>query len=151
MELRKELAEGLKNHCHEDVESEEMTGIVFNLFAELREIISKYNDTLKGKCAICLEPFAQDEDELENGRFTDRKDLVRIDGCFHRFRLVCLYRYWFMRRHIETDEFGNKIEYKIPEVKKCPVCRREVKDEDIQYITSTFKSTPNLKRELSYK
>ena len=136
--MKKELAEGLKNHCHEEVESDEMMGIVFNLFEELREILSKYNDTLRGRCSICLEPFAEDEDELENGKFTDRKDLVRIDQCFHRFHLLCVFRYWFMKRHVETDEFGNKIEFSVPKKKKCPVCRRDAADEDITYIKNTF-------------
>ena len=131
----------MKNNCNEDVE---MDGIVFNVFEELREILSKYNDTLMGRCAICLEPFARDEAELEDGKFTDRKDLVRIDQCFHRFHLLCVYRYWYMRRHIEEDQFGNKLEFKAPEMKRCPVCRRNASDDDISYIVDTFKADPGL-------
>ena len=79
VDLRRELVEGMQVHCNEEVDSEEMTGIVFNVFEELREILSKYNDTLKGRCSVCLDAFAKSEQDLEEGKFTDRKDLVRID------------------------------------------------------------------------
>ena len=91
----------LANICNDEVE--EIDGLLYNIYEELREIISGYNDTLKGRCPVCLDAFAQDEQELEDGKFTDRKDLVRIDKCFHRFHLLCVYRYWFMRRHVEKD------------------------------------------------
>ena len=143
MDLNKDLVELLKEQCNEEKEEDEKGGLLFTIFEELRELLSKYNDTLRGSCSVCLEPFAEDENDLADGKFTDRKDLVRIDQCFHRFHLLCVYRYWFMRRHIETDEFGNKIEYKIPEVKKCPVCRRDVDEADINHITQTFKSSPD--------
>jgi hypothetical protein len=103
-----------------------MDGLLYNMYEECREILSMYNDTLRGRCSICLEPFAKSEEELADGKFTERDDLVRIDGCFHRFHLVCLYRDWFWDRHVETDEFGNKIVYPIPEEKRCPVCRNLV-------------------------
>ena len=66
------------------------------------------------------------EEEDEDQKFTERADLVRIDKCFHRFHLLCLHRYWFMARKSEKDSYGDTIDYKLPEEKRCPVCRREV-------------------------
>ena len=141
-EIQVEFKNGLANHCNEEVE--EIDGVLYNIWEDLREIISGYNDTLRGRCSVCLDPFAKNEEELESGKFTDRKDLVRVDECFHRFHLLCVYRYWYMRRHVETDEFGNKIEYKVPDEKLCPVCRRKATTEDVSYIETTFKADPNL-------
>ena len=59
---------------------------------------------------------------------------MRIDQCFHRFHLVCVSRDWFMRRVTERDEFGCDVEYKVPDVKKCPICRRVVEQSEIDYI-----------------
>jgi hypothetical protein len=70
----------------------------------MREILSKYNDTVQGRCAVCLENFSglTDEEEMSLEEplqgFTDRADLVRIGHCFHRFHLICVYRDWFMER-----------------------------------------------------
>ena len=36
-------------------------GFIYNLHDKAREILSEYNDTLKGRCAICLEMFSEDE------------------------------------------------------------------------------------------
>ena len=73
---------------------------------KIREILTEYNDTLIGRCAVCLEKFCEDDKKLAEEKFTDRADLVRVDQCFHRFHLLCLYRDWFMERHKEKDEFG---------------------------------------------
>ena len=113
------------------------------MYEGLRECVSKYNDTVRGRCSVCLEPFAQTEEELETERFTDRLDLVRIDKCFHRFRTICVYRYWFAERAKEKDEFGNIITYDLPEVKRCPVCRIEATEEDIRYIKETIENAPD--------
>jgi hypothetical protein len=72
---------------------------------KIREILTLYNDTLIGRCAVCLELFL-DEGKISEDRFTDRADLVRIDQCYHRFHLICVYRDWFMERVKEKDEFG---------------------------------------------
>lgn len=92
---------------------------------KVREIVSNYNDTVKGRCAVCLYKFKvtnedlgvdeDDENEEELEKFTDRHDLVRIDHCFHRFHLICLHRDWFMPRAAEIDSFGGKIIHQIPE------------------------------------
>ena len=39
-----------------------------------------------------------------------------------------------MKRVVEKDEFGCDIEYKMAEMKRCPICRREVQGEEIEYI-----------------
>lgn len=101
---------------------------------KMREILTEYNDTLHGRCAVCLEKFCEDESKLAEEKFTDRIDLVRVGECFHRFHLICLYRDWFMTRVREKDEFGCEIEYKMPKQKRCPICRRHVTKEELDYI-----------------
>ena len=114
--------------CNEEAED----GVIFQLHEELRTILSDYNDSCKGRCSICLENFvAPDEkDQL----FTDRPDLCRIDRCFHRFHLICVYRDFFMERAPVIDEFGGKVYTKLSEDKKCPVCRQQVCQEDIEDV-----------------
>ena len=118
-------------------ETEEPDGLLYTTFEELREVLSTYNDTLRGRCSVCLEQFADSEEERLEGKFTDRADLVRIDNCFHRFHLVCVYRDWFMERHTEVDNFGNKLTYDLPDVKRCPVCRNEVSQADQEHVKQT--------------
>ena len=77
-------------------------------------------------------------------KFTERVDLVKIDHCLHRFHLICVHRDWFMPRFKEKDQFGGDIEYKLPDTKRCPICRREVAQEEIDYIQEEFKSHPDL-------
>lgn len=90
-----------------------------------------FNDTVSGRCAVCLEPFCS---EQVDQKFTERPDLVRIDQCFHRFHLLCVHRDWFMQRNQEKDEYGCTIEYKVPDTKMCPICRRQVAVTEIEYI-----------------
>lgn len=67
------LAEQRKEHDDEN-------GFVYEMHEKCREILSEYNDTLLGRCAICLEPFLEEGKEGNSEeRFTDRADLVRID------------------------------------------------------------------------
>ena len=49
-----------------------------------------------------------------------------------------------MQRVCEKDEHGGKIEYSIPEIKKCPICRREVDEDEIEYITKQFSEHPDI-------
>ena len=48
-------------------------------------------------------------------------------------------------RKKEKDEFGCEYEYKPPENKRCPVCRREVRDDEINYIKEQVKKHPEVK------
>lgn len=43
-----------------------------------------------------------------------------------------------MERKKEKDNFGDVIEFKLPDVKKCPICRREVGSTEIVYIKNCF-------------
>ena len=49
-----------------------------------------------------------------------------------------------MERKKEKDRYGDIIEYSLPEVKKCPICRREVEQEEIDYIKSSFSQHPEV-------
>mmetsp|Transcript_28226 Transcript_28226/g.21098 ORF Transcript_28226/g.21098 Transcript_28226/m.21098 type:complete len:125 (+) Transcript_28226:344-718(+) len=117
---------------------------MYEIHDRLREILTSYNDTLVGRCAVCLENFCESEEEMKEQTFTNRADLVRIDQCFHRYHLLCVCRDWFMPRIVERDEFGLEVQFKMPEVKRCPICRREVTSEEITYIQSTFKKHPEV-------
>ena len=35
-------------------------GYLYEMHEKIREILTQYNDTLGGRCAICLEPFCED-------------------------------------------------------------------------------------------
>jgi hypothetical protein len=63
----------------EKVANNDDEGFIYNLHEKCREILSEYNDTLKGRCSICLEKFCEDEAQLQSETFTSRPDLVRID------------------------------------------------------------------------
>lgn len=86
--------------------------MLYESYELIRDILTEYNDTLRGRCAICLEDF-KDEEHKTVEKFSDRQDLVRVDVCFHKFHLKCLYRDWFMERKVEKDEFGGDVVYKM--------------------------------------
>ena len=123
-------------------ESEDSDGFLYQYYEDVSEIITKYNDTCRGRCAVCLEQFSLkeqtgeecDDDFDDDEKFTERVDLVRIDTCYHRFHLMCLHRDWFMPRKSEKDNFGGVVEYKLPDIKRCPICRREVEEAEVEYI-----------------
>lgn len=56
------MEEALKESFNDDVEEDE-SGLVFNVFEAFREILSEYNDTVKGRCLVCLEDFAKEGEE----------------------------------------------------------------------------------------
>jgi hypothetical protein len=60
-------------------ENTDETGFIYDLHEKIREILTEYNDTVAGRCSICLEKFCEDESRLAIEKFTDRADLVRID------------------------------------------------------------------------
>ncbi len=49
-----------------------------------------------------------------------------------------------MPRNDKKDEYGGIISFSIPEVKKCPICRREVSQDEIKYITQQFIEHPEI-------
>jgi hypothetical protein len=90
----------------------------------------QYYSKVTGDCPICLEDLKGDNHEKS---FFERTDLYRINNCYHRFHSHCLYRYWFVELEEEIDKYGLKITFKLPEVKLCPVCRREVRNNKINH------------------
>ena len=114
------------------------------MYTAIQELVSSYNDNLRGRCYICLEKFCETDEEANESKFSERPDFCRIDNCFHRFHLICLYRAWFMDRHVEIDEFGNKLITELPEEKRCPICRIEVSSDGAKAIKSQFESNDEL-------
>ena len=108
----------------------------------MREVMTKYNDTVEGRCAVCLEQFVNDGEKDQS--FTDRVDLVRIDSCYHRFHLICVHRDWFMPRQSSKDSYGGVIDYQIPDEKRCPICRREVDEKEVKYIEEQKEAHPEI-------
>ena len=93
--------------------------MLFNLYEDLIELVTNYNDSVKGRCFVCLDQLCEDE----SASFTDRPDLVSLTKCFHRFHLICLHRDWFMPRKPEKDVLGYDCEFELQEEKRCPICR----------------------------
>jgi hypothetical protein len=121
-------------------------GFLYDLHEKMREIVTSFNDTTNGRCAVCLENFngEEDQEESESNGFASRVDLVRIDRCFHRFHLLCLHRDWFMERKSEKDQYGCVINFKLPETKRCPICRRDVEEQEIKYIQDQMADHPEI-------
>lgn len=147
--LKRDIVDRLREHCNEEKDITDIDGLLYMIYQDLRDYLTKYNDTLRGRCSVCLEPFCESEADLETQNFTDRVDLVRIDGCFHRFHILCVYRDWFMARATDTDEFGYVTKYDLPEIKQCPVCRSEAAEHDICHIKETVEANVGLKRTVS--
>ena len=61
--LKRDIVECLQRHCSE--EAEEIDGLIYDLYQDLRNCLSQYNDTLRGRCSVCLEPFCESATELE--------------------------------------------------------------------------------------
>ena len=125
-------------------EMEDDSGLLYELFEQMKNIVTSYNDTVKGRCAVCLEQFCENEDQKDQQSFAEREDLVRVDTCYHRFHMICVYRDWFMQRKDEKDSYGGVIHFEIPEFKKCPICRREVEEAEITYVKNNISSHPDL-------
>ena len=49
-----------------------------------------------------------------------------------------------MERFKEKDEFGVEVVYKQPKHKKCPICRRKVTKEEMEYIKEQFRKHPEV-------
>ena len=119
---------------------------MYDFHERARDILTPYNDTVRGRCAVCLENFSktEDDDESSDEKFTERIDLTRMNHCYHKFHLICVHRDWFMQRFTEKDEYGGTINYEIPEVKRCPICRRDVENEEITYIKGLLQQHPEI-------
>lgn len=49
-----------------------------------------------------------------------------------------------MTRVREKDEFGCEIVYKMPKHKRCPICRRNVSHEELDYIKTQLSQHPEV-------
>ena len=114
------------------------------MYTAITELVSSYNDNLRGRCYICLEKFCETDEEANEAKFSERADFARIDNCYHRFHLLCLYRDWFMERVVEVDEFGGKIVTELPEEKHCPICRSLVTEDDVKIVKDKLQSNDEL-------
>jgi hypothetical protein len=50
----------MKQMAEEKKDNQDDNGILYELHEKIREILTSYNDTVKGRCAVCLEEFCQD-------------------------------------------------------------------------------------------
>ena len=94
----------MKELASDRQDNEDESGYLFYLHDKMREVVTEYNDTIKGRCAVCLENLGANAEDTQG--FTDRYDLIRINDCYHRFHLICVHRDWFMPRVCEKDDFG---------------------------------------------
>lgn len=133
----------MKQLTEQRKEDEDDSGILYDLHEKMREVFTLYNDTVEGRCAVCLEQFVN-EGEQEGQCFTDRVDLVRIDQCYHRFHMICVHRDWFMPRQSYKDSYGDVTKYEIPEEKRCPICRREVDEQEVKYVSEQKSAHPEI-------
>lgn len=49
-----------------------------------------------------------------------------------------------MKRATEKDDYGGVIEYSLPEIKRCPICRKVVQDEEINILEKQFTMHPEV-------
>jgi len=43
-------------------ESEDDSGFLYDLYERMREIVSEFNDSVKGNCAVCMDNLCEDAD-----------------------------------------------------------------------------------------
>lgn len=78
---------------------------LFEVIDTAQELLTEYNDKLKGRCSICLEDFKDSANGDEEASFSACDDLIRLNACYHRFHLQCVYHDWFIPR---TKDIGFK-------------------------------------------
>ena len=54
--------DNLSNQKREDQDDE---GFVYDLTLQMKEFVTQYNDTVTGRCPICLEAFCEGDQEEE--------------------------------------------------------------------------------------
>ena len=45
----------MKEIAADRLQNEDDNGLLYDLHEKMREIVTEYNDTIKGRCAVCLE------------------------------------------------------------------------------------------------
>ena len=63
--LKHDIVNCLREHCNEEKEVSDIEGSLYMIYESLRDCLTKYNDTLRGRCSVCLEPFCENEADLE--------------------------------------------------------------------------------------
>ena len=46
------------------------------------------------------------------------------------------------KENLQEDEFGDLIEYSLPELKRCPVCRRECSVDEVEFLKDLVTANP---------
>ena len=115
--LGKQILSALANLTNERKSSNCKEGILFQFIDHIKDIISEYNDHVKGSCSICLDDFS------------DIHGICTIKGCFHKFHSACLQKFWYMERTPTIDEYGVLFLEPAPLKKVCPICRYEADEE----------------------
>lgn len=59
LHLKQDLKEAISTHTTNDTTTEG-DAILYELHENLREVISKYNDSVRGRCWVCLEDLCED-------------------------------------------------------------------------------------------
>jgi len=49
-----------------------------------------------------------------------------------------------MLRHVDKDEFGGDMIYKVPAIARCPICRSIVSEEDVMHVRDTYLNSNEL-------
>ena len=101
-------------------------GMLFDVHDKLRELVTEEYLKVEGRCEICLEDLAEEDGSSSN--------MVILDGCLHRFHLLCVHRFWFMERKAEEDSYGLKIEFDLPTEHECALCRHPVPPSQVTKI-----------------
>ena len=118
-------------------QEEDEEGMLFDVHDRLRELVTQEYEKVEGRCEICLEELATDEG-------SNPSHLVSLDGCFHRFHLLCIHRYWFMERQNEEDSYGIEIKYDLPTEHQCALCRTTVEPEQVSQVKKAMAEQPFL-------
>ena len=53
------MAREIKELVNQRIENGDDMGIIYDMHEKFREILTEYNDTIRGRCAICLEDFTK--------------------------------------------------------------------------------------------
>lgn len=61
--ITKQITDLFSKHCNDELDEDDC-GILYNIYEDLREMLSEYNDTVVGKCYVCLSDFI-DEEEMK--------------------------------------------------------------------------------------
>ena len=49
----------LQNLAEQKKENSDDLGFIYDLYEKARDILTEYNDTIAGRCAVCLENFCE--------------------------------------------------------------------------------------------